>query len=107
MFYESWDNGYVGVELYLTGHVNDYQVFFGERVYRFGEEVEIVEQESAQNYVSMNGRTRLVKPHSKQYISPPLGPKPISSMTSSREMSSFMSRSGSYVKSSAAGSRLM
>lgn len=33
--------------------------------------------------------------HSKQYIKPPLGPRPISSITSSSDIKSLMSRSGS------------
>lgn len=44
---------------------------------------------------SMNIVEKSAKAHSKQYIKPPLGPRPISSITSSREMRSLMSRSGS------------
>ena len=95
----------MGVELDLTGHVNDNEVLFGQRIYGFGEEIKIIEKEPDYEIVNTTATANLEMTYSKQYISPPLGPKLISSMTSSREMSSLISKSGSYAKSSAAGSR--
>ena len=51
------------------------------------------------------GSTRL-STHSKQYTSPPFGPKPNSCITSWRLTRSLMSIAGSYWNDSAAGSRL-
>ena len=95
----------MGVELDLTRHVNDNKILFGQRIYGFGEEVKIIEKEPKYEIVSIGTTASLDVTYSKQYIRPPLGPKLISSMTSSREMSSLISKSGSYAKSSAAGSR--
>ena len=96
----------MSVELDLARHVNDYEILFGQRIHGFGEKVKIVEKEPEYEIVNMGTTARSDITYSKQYIRPPLGPKLISSMTSSREMSSLISKSGSYAKSSAAGSRL-
>ena len=96
----------MGVQLDLARHVNDNKIFFGQRIDGFGEEVEIVKEEPEYETVSTGAMANSYITYSKQYIKPPLGPRLISSMTSSREMSSLISKSGSYAKSSAAGSRL-
>lgn len=96
----------MGVQLDLAGHVNDNKIFLGQRIDGFGEEVEIVEEEPEYETVNTGTMANPYIAYSKQYIKPPLGPRLISSMTSSREMSSLISKSGSYAKSSAAGSRL-
>ena len=95
----------MGVELDLARHVNDNEILFGQRIYGFGKEVKIIEKEPEYEVVNIGTTANPGITYSKQYIRPPLGPKPISSMTSSREMSSLISKSGSYAKSSAAGSR--
>jgi len=45
MFDQSRQDGDVGVELDLTRHVDDDEVFFGEGIEGFGEEVEVLEEE--------------------------------------------------------------
>lgn len=107
---EGGQQGDVGVELDLAGEVEEDEVFVCEGLEGGGEEVEVLQEESVNIYCQSlsaakreSGEERLT--HSKHLTSPPLGPRPISSITSSRLIRSRISRSGVYSKSEAAGSR--
>lgn len=105
------------VQLNLTWAVKDGEGFFVPIAQCFVKPVEIL-QKKAMRYEVTGLEYEIFKNHkihiamkkfvcvySKQAIRPPLGPSPISSITSSKEMRSLMSTSGSNVNSSAAGSR--
>ena len=64
MFDEGRHNGYVSVELYLTGHVDDDEIFFRQRVNRLSEEVEIIEKEPTATFSARS--LRMLRHHHTQ-----------------------------------------